>query len=147
MYRVSGQHPSYLIHEEPNVREATQEEADAIHAQELAELYVERDVLCCDSMLVDELISREDMEGFSLDDAENLLPNPSEWDLAACREWLDDAGVDYNKPPLELLPDLEDVAAHVETFMADTEENEVCLSFNDEDGEWEVVDGMCGSCA
>ena len=78
-------------------RKVTDEERRKVKIGEFAEMYCERDVLCCDSSLVDAL-QKTDLEGFQIDDLENLYPDPSEWDVDECREWLDDQG---HTPPLD----------------------------------------------
>lgn len=49
------------------------------------------------SSLVDELV-KEEREGFTLDDITNLYPDPSDWGVEKCREWLTDKGHDCPDP-------------------------------------------------
>jgi len=56
--------------------------------------YVEREVYFCDSWLVDDLLRRGDVDGFQIDNIEGLYPDPFEWSLAECHEWLEDIGID-----------------------------------------------------
>ncbi len=72
-------------------RKGTPAEWRAIKIERLAEMYRDRDVLACQSALVDDLINAN-VEGFSLEEAENLYPNVSEWNAEQCREWLDEHG-------------------------------------------------------
>lgn len=63
----------------------------------LAERLCENDILARQSSLVSDLLS-EDREGFTVDDIENLYPDPSDWTARHCREWIDDnldGSIDY----------------------------------------------------
>jgi hypothetical protein len=66
-----------------------------IRVEELAEAYLDRDVLCCDSALVDDMM-KAGVKGFSIDEVRNMYPDPSDWDDATCRSFLDDRGVSYD---------------------------------------------------
>lgn len=74
-----------------------------------AEMYQERDVLTCDSMLVDELIKwsqcvpgdqpfKDLAEGFSYDEIRNFYPNADAMTVEQCREWLSDHGMAEPEP-------------------------------------------------
>jgi hypothetical protein len=81
-------------------REGTADEWRQIEIETLAEMYRDRDILACQSALVTDLIqhafeSRGDLaEGFQLDEIQNMRPDPSEWGLERCREYLNDHGID-----------------------------------------------------
>lgn len=82
-------------------REGTAEEWRAIKVSTLAQIYADRDVLACQSSLIDDLIKAE-FEGFQTDDIEGLYPNVAEWDADKCRAWLDDRGIAQpEKPTIE----------------------------------------------
>ncbi len=69
-------------------------------------MYQERDVLCCDSMLVDDLLKAAPEisnmtqstgaaalgDAFSTDEIRNLYPDPDSMDDNECKEWLTDHG-------------------------------------------------------
>src|SRR3990167_7856244 len=85
-------------------RKGTAEEWRQIRIEEMAERYADRDILCCDSMIVDDLLKRSNesggdlAEGFSYDEIRNLYADPSDWDLARCHEYADDNGIDMPDP-------------------------------------------------
>src|SRR5690606_29795234 len=85
-------------------RDATPEEAKAIRCNELAEIYSQRDIRYCQSMLVSELLQKggegSGLEGFAWDNVENLYVDACDWTIEQCRQWLEDEGYD--------LPDSED---------------------------------------
>lgn len=62
-----------------------------VEIEERARRYQDREIFCLDSSLVDDLI-RADVDGFSYDDVSNVYPDPSDWTLAQCREYMDDEG-------------------------------------------------------
>lgn len=81
-----------------------------VRANILAERYIDRDVLKCDSMLVSDLLGSngagmsESSNGdeWTHENVTDLYPDPSKWDAARCREWLDERGVadtDYAEVP------------------------------------------------
>lgn len=82
-------------------RKGTAAEWATIRASILAEVYAERDIFACDSALVDDLIKaanaghigdRDLRSAFEYEGIRNLYADPSDWDAAQCREWLDDHG-------------------------------------------------------
>lgn len=81
-------------------RPATPEEHRAIRINERAAMYLERDVLAYMSSLVDDLRKlqyeqRGDLaEGFSDENIANLTPDPSDWDLKTCEDWIEERGID-----------------------------------------------------
>lgn len=52
----------------------------------------------CQSALVDMLLGRDDVDGFSTDDIEGMYPDQSAWDMDKCREYLRDNGIDTPDP-------------------------------------------------
>jgi hypothetical protein len=89
-------------------RKGTAEEWQAIRRELRAEMYADRDVLCCDSALIGELmragtsgdLPRGDLsDAFSYDsgDLVNLYADPADWDADQCREYAEEHGIDL--PP------------------------------------------------
>lgn len=76
--------------------------------EERAEALAEREIYPCQSCLVDALLKLEG-EDFTRDDnrsfasewgieaIENLYPDPSDWTMEDCREYLDDRGIDLEQ--------------------------------------------------
>lgn len=97
-----GDDPDYVVQEENNVkRPATPEEATDINVETLAERYAERDILYCQSSLVDDLLrldGLDGLEGFDLEDIEGLYTDPSDWTLEECRQYLIEYAIDYPDP-------------------------------------------------
>jgi hypothetical protein len=91
-------------------RKGTADEWAAIRRNVRAQMYADRDVLCCDSSLVDDLLKlggesygcevKDIQEGFSLDEIRNLYADPSDWDAEECREYASDHGLDLPDVPL-----------------------------------------------
>lgn len=79
-------------------RPGTSAEWRTIRIALYAERIAQESVLAVQSSLVDELL-KEQREGFSIDDIENLYLNPEDWDAAQCREWLSDQGHDEPEIP------------------------------------------------
>ena len=61
--------------------------------QKVAQALWSRENPRCQSSLVDELV-KEQRDGFTLEDITNLYPDPSDWGIEKCREWLRDNGHD-----------------------------------------------------
>lgn len=87
-----GEYPHYQVRTEAKRwRRASDAEAKEIRIEQLARMYSEREILCRDSSLVDDLLKhcydlpRELM-------SEWVLPDPSNWDIEECREWLEERG-------------------------------------------------------
>lgn len=59
--------------------------------EEMAQHYLDSEIYCCDSSLVDDML-KLDGSGFSYDEIQGLYPDPSEWTLSQCREYLNDYG-------------------------------------------------------
>lgn len=83
----------------------TPEDWRKIQIEELAEMYASRDILVCDSSLVDDLIKQAgemsgDLgDGFGYEEIRNLYKDPSDWDADACRDYLSDHGLDAPERP------------------------------------------------
>ena len=67
---------------------------------EYVDRIISRDVLYCQSCLVDDIL-RHGMEtdGPSFDDVEGLYPDPSGWTAEQCEEWITDNGCDLPDHP------------------------------------------------
>jgi hypothetical protein len=96
--------PGAAASEQP--RPATDAERRAVAVEELALRLQDRDILCCDSSLVTDLLRHGDQgkEGPQLswsDDVRNLCPDPSTWDVRECRDYIAARGGD----PPDGLPD------------------------------------------
>lgn len=89
----SGEYPHYTVDGAPADAETSSEINLAIQAETLARNYAERDVLCCDSALVEKLIA-EDFDGFAVDDIENSYRDFSDADVSECNEYIDEMGGD-----------------------------------------------------
>jgi len=89
----------YRSHEEREAwRPGTADEWRTLRASLRAELYADREVLACQSSLVDDLI-KEDRDGFTIDDLINLTTSADDWDADRCRAWLDERGIDLPEVP------------------------------------------------
>lgn len=91
----------YKIKKDNRWERATKEEYRQIRIEELAEMYAERDILCCDSCLVDDL-ARMSFESncdvaqeFSIEEWKNVYVDTSDWTAKQCREYCDDNGIEY----------------------------------------------------
>ena len=102
-------------------RKPNAELARKIKIELTAEIYAERDVWHCDSSLVDDLLEEGSILGgeFSMENVINLYPDPSDWDLEQCREWLDDHGIGDRPDPD---PWAMDDAAMIEAMDEDPDE-------------------------
>ena len=61
-----------------------------------AERYSDREIYCCDSMLVNNLLKvtdRQLADAFSFEEIRNLYPDPDHWDAAQCVAYLEDHGI------------------------------------------------------
>lgn len=85
-------------------RAGTVEEWREIRISLRAERYSEIEILCCDSLLVSELIRNaydlpaDLSDGWQPEEIRNLYPDPDDWDLDQCREWLQDRGIGLPEP-------------------------------------------------
>ena len=88
------------IQDGETLRELTDDEARELRIELRAEMYGERDILGCDSSLVDDLIklsfesSSELARAFDTDEQRNIYADPSDWTLERCREYLRDYGAE-----------------------------------------------------
>lgn len=91
----------YASRDETNPwRKGTADEWRKIRINLRAEMYGRRDVLGCDSSLVDDLIKaassgidvRDLAEGFSYDEIRNIYKDPSDWTLEQCRDYVREHG-------------------------------------------------------
>lgn len=104
LFTVRGEDAELEIQDGENWRKPTPEEAKGVRVQELAEMYLRRDVWCCDSCLVDDMLKNScelpgDMaQEWSFENVSNLSIDSSDWDLERCKAWLDDESADYPDP-------------------------------------------------
>lgn len=83
-------------------------ETAAIKTEVFARALLEREVLACQSSLVDELMKADTrIDGFDTEKLENLYPDPSDWNADKCLEWLGDMGID-NRPEVDPTNDPEE---------------------------------------
>lgn len=99
---VRGEWPAFEVKDDAGETWTTPdaETVRDIRIQELAEIYLARDVWHCDSSLVDDCLkmagehSGEFFQEWSWDNVVNVYADPSEWTVEQCKEWLDDNGHD-----------------------------------------------------
>lgn len=83
-------------------RAATDSELRAVKVEEIAERLADREVYCLDPSLVDDMLRageslpRDLASAWSGDNVVNLRPDPSDWTLEQCREYLTYHG--YSEP-------------------------------------------------
>lgn len=90
-------------------RPGTEDEWRQIRIELRAEIYGDRDILGCDSALVDDLIKAAGvyggkhsdlLDGFSYEEIRNIYKDPSDWTLEQCRDYIrdlgDEGGIDPN---------------------------------------------------
>lgn len=86
-------------------RTATEEEHGQIRINVLANRYADREVFCCDSALVDDLIraageARGDLsDGFEYEEIRNLYADPFNWDADECRAYIEEHDLDAPDVP------------------------------------------------
>ena len=99
-------------------RKGTPEEWRAIRIEVRAELYGNRDILGCDSSLVDDLIKsanggeryvKDLADGFSYEEIRNLYKDPSDWGAIECLDYIRDQGIKYDEPAETAEVDLDEV--------------------------------------
>jgi hypothetical protein len=74
-------------------RKPAEGERRAIQVELRVKSVIDQDIYCCDSMLVTELMkSSEYGDEFSYENVSNLRPDPSDWTIEQCKEWLEDEG-------------------------------------------------------
>ncbi len=93
-------------------RPASEREQAEIQAELRAQRYLEREVLVCQSSLVDDLL-RAGIDGWEYEEITNLYPDPSEWGAAECIDWLTERGIDAGDPPETAEADLDDLQQRV----------------------------------
>lgn len=67
------------------------------HRQKVGEALWSRERPRCQTALVDDLLKSE-IDGFSVDDIENVYPDASDWGIEKCREYLREVGADMPSP-------------------------------------------------
>lgn len=92
----------YEVNHGDNWAPATPEETRSIKIAETAERLADREIYCCDSSLVSDMLGAAEREiprnmvgEWSWDNVSNLTPDPSDWDLETCKEYIDVHGIDY----------------------------------------------------
>lgn len=91
---------SLRLRHETRWRKGLAQEWRNIRIETRAEMYADRDILCCDSSLVTDLMAlsnevrTEIGTEFSIDEIRNMYQDPSDWDAARCREYASDQGID-----------------------------------------------------
>lgn len=101
-YTYAGRYPAYTLQTQEGERTATPTEAHEIRREVLAKIYADRDVLACQSYLVDSLLSLgmqgilqgSDIDDFQWDSVENPYPDPDDWTLQECKDYCDEHGID-----------------------------------------------------
>ena len=88
-------HPRHLSRERWEAMTPARQEEEA-----LAERLLERDVLACQSALIDDLLKTsgdgaQHLAGFETDDIENLYPDPGDWTAKQCHDWLCERGAEF----------------------------------------------------
>lgn len=77
--------------------------------EERAQRLLDVEVLGCQSSLVDMLLQRGDVDGFTIDDINYNLPDPSDWDIDECRTFIDEnEGADYGPQACDYTTEGED---------------------------------------
>jgi hypothetical protein len=114
--------------------------------EERAQALLDHDVFCCQSALVDDLLktlcetpmtdgNHDIIVGFAIDEIENLYPDPSDWTLKECREYLDDCG--HGRPdPDPWAMDRDALAEFYANETGDNLDDAFCSP------EWETADGQ-----
>jgi hypothetical protein len=91
----------------PGAKTAEWEKPDAdlirkIRREQRAEMYQSRDILYCDSCLIDTLMKigaeNRELEGFDYEHIKNLYADPDDWSLEKCYEWLEENGEEIPDP-------------------------------------------------
>lgn len=66
--------------------------------QKVAAALWRRERPTCQSGLVDDLLKRGGVDGFAWEDIANLTPDPSDWDLEKCRDYIRDRSNSFPEP-------------------------------------------------
>jgi hypothetical protein len=142
-------------------REGTVDEWRAIRREIRAGMYADRDVLGCDSALVDDLIKaaaggeleRGDLaEGFGYDEIRNLYADPGDWGLEQCREYLSDYGIDEPTEGNVWRMDRADLIEQLTNASIDTRDEELietlreAVIVNIDDGTLDGIDDWRDAC-
>lgn len=106
-YIYAGSYPAYTLQTQEGERMATPTEAHEIGREVRAKNLAARDVLACQSYLVDSLLSLgmqgnlqgSDIDDFQFDNVENLYPDPDDWTLQECKDYCEDYGIDTSDLP------------------------------------------------
>lgn len=72
----------------------TFEQMTEIERQKVGEALWTRERPRCQSSLVDDLLKRGDIDGFTIDDMQNVYADPSDWGLEQCRDYIREYGGD-----------------------------------------------------
>jgi hypothetical protein len=103
-YHGEGDAMRVRLEREERWRKPTADEARAIRIEEAVDRLINQDILCCDSSLVTDCLrlayesSDECAREWDTDKFSNMRADPSAWNLARCKEWLDDNGYDHPDP-------------------------------------------------
>jgi hypothetical protein len=131
-------------------RKPNDAERREIRTEELAEMYQERDILHCDSMLVDELLKQgfehhgEFFREWDMDKVVNYYADPSNWGIEECKDWLEDNGYDLPEDnPWSMTPtQLIDLLTAQSIDCKDDDTNEVLLAAVIANIDDETIDGL-----
>jgi len=92
-------------YEDREGRTASLEDERTIKVQLRALRYLDHEILCLDNLVGDLLtasgsgeLTGELARAFAWEEVENLRPDPSDWDLEECRDYLSDNGYDGDLP-------------------------------------------------
>lgn len=106
-YRGDIHAPTIEVREAGIWRTATEEEHGQIKINVLANLYADRDVFCCDSGLIGDLVraaasgdvDREIAREFEYEEIRNIYADPSDWDADACLAYMKEHDLDAPDVP------------------------------------------------
>jgi hypothetical protein len=99
-----------------------------IEIQRLALIYQDREILACDSALVDDCLklagehSAEFFREWEYENIQNLQTNPDDWDAAECRSWMDERGIEDDDEPTEEDRDDDEEADRLREIVRDNSE-------------------------
>lgn len=107
-YRGDPDGPALEVREGTDWRPATADERRAVRVELLAERLADRDIYHCDSSLVGALLQHSEelpeelRDEWSTENITGEYPDPSEWTVEECREYLRDHG--YPEPTRDANP-------------------------------------------